>query len=505
MKVILALDQGTTSSRAIVFGAAGDVIAVAQKEIRQIFPQQGWVEHDPQEIWTSQISVAHEALAKAQVSAKNVAAIGIANQRETTILWDRLTGKPVANAIVWQDRRTAGICEALVERGLSGLIQNKTGLVIDAYFSATKLAWLLDHIPGCRRRAENGELAFGTVDTWLAWNLSGGALHITDPSNAARTLLFDIRRGTWDDKLLELFDIPRSVLPEVRASSEIYGSTSAEVFATPIAIAGIAGDQQAALFGQMCLTPGMAKNTYGTGCFLLMNTGLDPVTSEQKLLTTIAWNLAGNLNYALEGSVFVAGAVVQWLRDGLGLIRAAAEVEALAASVPDNGGVYLVPALTGLGAPHWDPHARGAIFGITRGTTAAHLARAALEGIAHQVADVLDAMQQDARTQLTVLRVDGGASQNNLLMQIQADLLGVPVIRPHITETTALGAAYFAGLAVGYWRDTDQISSQWKPDKVFEPQISKKALSDHRENWKNALARVITTDQNKNKSASSLS
>lgn len=505
MKVILALDQGTTSSRAIVFGAAGDVIAVAQKEIRQIFPQQGWVEHDPQEIWTSQISVAHEALTKAQVSAKNVAAIGIANQRETTILWDRLTGKPVANAIVWQDRRTAGICEALVERGLSGLIQNKTGLVIDAYFSATKLAWLLDHIPGCRRRAENGELAFGTVDTWLAWNLSGGALHITDPSNAARTLLFDIRRGTWDDKLLELFDIPRSVLPEVRASSEIYGSTSAEVFATPIAIAGIAGDQQAALFGQMCLTPGMAKNTYGTGCFLLMNTGLDPVTSEQKLLTTVAWNLAGNLNYALEGSVFVAGAVVQWLRDGLGLIRAAAEVEALAASVPDNGGVYLVPALTGLGAPHWDPHARGAIFGITRGTTAAHLARAALEGIAHQVADVLDAMQQDARTQLTVLRVDGGASQNNLLMQIQADLLGVPVIRPHITETTALGAAYFAGLAVGYWRDTDQISSQWKPDKVFEPQISKKALSDHRENWKNALARVITTDQNKNKSASSLS
>ena len=505
MKVILALDQGTTSSRAIVFGAAGDVIAVAQKEIRQIFPQQGWVEHDPQEIWTSQISVAHEALTKAQVSAKNVAAIGIANQRETTILWDRLTGKPVANAIVWQDRRTAGICEALVERGLSGLIQNKTGLVIDAYFSATKLAWLLDHIPGCRRRAENGELAFGTVDTWLAWNLSGGALHITDPSNAARTLLFDIRRGTWDDKLLELFDIPRSVLPEVRASSEIYGSTSAEVFATPIAIAGIAGDQQAALFGQMCLTPGMAKNTYGTGCFLLMNTGLDPVTSEQKLLTTVAWNLAGNLNYALEGSVFVAGAVVQWLRDGLGLIRAAAEVEALAASVPDNGGVYLVPALTGLGAPHWDPHAQGAIFGITRGTTAAHLARAALEGIAHQVADVLDAMQQDARTQLTVLRVDGGASQNNLLMQIQADLLGVPVIRPHITETTALGAAYFAGLAVGYWRDTDQISSQWKPDKVFEPQISKKALSDHRENWKNALARVITTDQNKNKSASSLS
>jgi glycerol kinase len=499
VKVILALDQGTTSSRAIVFGGAGEVIAIAQKEFRQIFPQPGWVEHDPQEIWTSQISVAHEALAKAQVSAKNVAAIGIANQRETTILWDRATGKPVANAIVWQDRRTAGICEALVARGLSGLIQEKTGLVIDAYFSATKLAWLLDHIPDCRRRAENGELAFGTVDTWLAWNLSGGALHVTDPSNASRTMLFDIRRGDWDDELLALFNIPRSVLPDVKASSEVYGTTSAEAFATPIPIAGIAGDQQAALFGQMCLTPGMAKNTYGTGCFMLMNTGSEPVTSAQKLLTTVGWNLRGKLSYALEGSVFVAGAVVQWLRDGLGLIRTAADVEALAASVSDNGGVYLVPALTGLGAPHWDPHARGAIVGITRGTTAAHLARAALEGIAHQVADVLDAMQQDAKTQLTVLRVDGGASQNNLLMQIQADLLGVPVIRPRITETTALGAAYLAGLAVGYWRDIDQISSQWQPDKVFDPQISRNALSDHRGNWKSALARVIATDRNGDK------
>lgn len=495
MKAILALDQGTTSSRAIVFGNHGEIIAVAQKEFRQIFPQPGWVEHDPQEIWTSQISVAHEALAKAQVSTKNVAAIGIANQRETTILWDRVTGQPVANAIVWQDRRTAGMCESLVARGLSGLIQEKTGLVIDAYFSATKLAWLLDNIPDCRRRAENGELAFGTVDTWLAWNLSGGALHITDASNASRTMLFDIRRGAWDEELLELFDIPRSVLPEVKASSEIYGSTSAEIFAAPIPIAAIAGDQQAALFGQMCRTPGMAKNTYGTGCFMLMNTGSDPVTSAQKLLTTVAWNLRGNLNYALEGSVFVAGAVVQWLRDGLGLIRTAVDIETLAASVADNGGVYLVPALTGLGAPHWDPHARGAIVGITRGTTAAHVARAALEGIAHQVADVLDAMQRDARTQLTVLRVDGGASQNNLLMQIQADLLGVPVIRPRITETTALGAAYLAGLAVGYWRDVDQISSQWQPDKTFDPQISEKARIDHRGNWKSALARVITTDQ----------
>ena len=503
MKVILALDQGTTSSRAIVFGGAGEVVAVAQKEFRQIFPQPGWVEHDPEEIWTSQISVAHEALAKARVSAKDVAAIGIANQRETTILWDRATGKPVANAIVWQDRRTARICEALVARGLSGLIQSKTGLVIDAYFSATKLAWLLDNIPGCRQRAENGELAFGTVDTWLAWNLSGGALHVTDPSNAARTLLFDIRRGSWDDELLKIFDIPDSVLPKVKASSEIYGSASPEIFAAPIPVAGIAGDQQAALFGQICLTPGMAKNTYGTGCFMLMNTGSAPVISDQKLLTTVAWSLRGNLSYALEGSVFVAGAVVQWLRDGLGLIRTAADVEALAASVADNGGVYLVPALTGLGAPHWDPHARGAILGITRGTTAAHIARAALEGIAHQVADILEAMQQDASTQLTVLRVDGGASQNNLLMQIQADLLGVPVIRPRITETTALGAAYLAGLAVGYWHDIEQISRQWKPDKIFEPQISEKALSDHRENWKNALSRVVTTDQNENKSVSS--
>ena len=492
MKVILALDQGTTSSRAIVLDHSGEIVSMAQKEFRQIFPQPGWVEHDPDEIWSSQISVAHAALAKAQVSSKDVAAIGIANQRETTVLWERATGKPVANAIVWQDRRTASICDELKARGLADSIQKKTGLVIDAYFSATKIAWLLEHVPDCRRRAQNGELAFGTVDTWLAWNLSGGALHVTDASNAARTMIFNIERGDWDDDLLELFNIPRALLPEVTASSAIYGATSAGLFSTPIPIAGIAGDQQAALFGQMCLTPGMAKNTYGTGCFMLLNTGPNPVASRQKLLTTVAWKLAGAQSYALEGSVFVAGAIVQWLRDGLGIIRASADVETLAASVPDNGGVYLIPALTGLGAPHWDPHARGAMFGLTRGTTAAHIARAALEGIAHQVADVLDAMQHDATVKLTQLRVDGGASQNNLLMQFQADILGVPVIRPSITETTALGAAYLAGLAVGYWRDVDEIADQWRPERVFEPRLSLQTCADYRQCWRNALARTMS-------------
>ena len=491
MKVILALDQGTTSSRAILFDRDGEIVSMAQKEFRQMFPQPGWVEHDPEEIWSSQISVAHEALAKARVSAKDVAAIGITNQRETTILWERASGKPVANAIVWQDRRTASLCDELNARGLAALIQKKTGLVIDAYFSATKLAWLLEHVPDCRRRAENGDLAFGTVDTWLAWNLSGGVLHVTDVSNAARTLLFNIESGDWDEDLLELFNIPRALLPIVKPSSAIYGATAASVFSTPITIAGIAGDQQAALFGQICLTPGMAKNTYGTGCFMLLNTGQKPVASTQKLLTTVAWDIAGQRSYALEGSVFVAGAIVQWLRDGLGVIRASADVEALAASVADNGGVYLVPALTGLGAPHWDSHARGAMFGLTRGTTAAHIARAALEGIAHQVADVLDAMQQDATVKLTQLRVDGGASQNNLLMQFQADILGVPVIRPRITETTALGAAYFAGLAVGYWRDVNEIADQWRPERVFEPQFSAQTRADHRQRWRDALARTM--------------
>ena len=491
MKVILALDQGTTSSRAIVINHDGEIVAIAQKEFRQIFPQPGWVEHDPEEIWSSQISVAHEALAKARVSAQDVAAIGIANQRETTILWERATGRPVANAIVWQDRRTAAKCDELRARGHADSIQKKTGLVLDAYFSATKLAWLLECVPDCRRRAEAGELAFGTVDTWLAWKLSGGVLHITDASNAARTMLFNIERGDWDDELLRLFDIPRALLPAVKASSAIYGATSADTFTTPIPIAGIAGDQQAAFFGQMCRTPGMAKNTYGTGCFMLLNTGQKPVVSRQKLLTTIAWNMGGKLSYALEGSVFVAGAIVQWLRDGLGIIRASAEIEALAASVPDNGGVYLVPALTGLGAPHWDQHARGAILGLTRGSTAAHLARAALEGIAHQVADVLDAMQNDAMLNLTELRVDGGASQNNLLMQFQADLLDVPVIRPRITETTALGSAYFAGLAVGFWRDVEEIAGQWQPERVFEPRFSGQTRGEHRQCWRDALGRTI--------------
>ncbi len=492
MKAILALDQGTTSSRAIIFDRQGEVLSVAQKEFQQIFPQPGWVEHDPEEIWTSQISVAYEALAKAKLAAKDIAAIGIANQRETTILWDRVTGKPIANAIVWQDRRTAAVCDALKDRGLADLIQQKTGLVIDAYFSATKLAWLLDHVPDARSRGERGELAFGTVDTWLAWKLSGGQLHVTDPSNASRTMLFNIALGAWDDELLALFNIPRLVMPDVKPSSAALGETSADIFSTAIPIAGIAGDQQAALFGQMCSTPGMAKNTYGTGCFMLMNTGDRPVVSRQKLLTTVAWSIDNRMSYALEGSVFVAGAIVQWLRDGLGIIRAAGDVEALAASVPDNGGVSLVPALTGLGAPTWDPHARGAILGITRGTTAAHIARAALEGIAHQVADLLDAMQKDAPVKLAELRVDGGASQNNLLMQFQADLLGVRVIRPRVTETTALGAAYLAGLAVGYWRDVADLTHHWRPDRIFEPQLNSATSAGHRSRWQDALSRVTS-------------
>jgi glycerol kinase len=490
MKVILALDQGTTSSRAIVFDQRGEIVAVAQKEFRQIFPQPGWVEHDPEEIWSSQISVAHEALAKARLSAQDVAAIGIANQRETTVLWERATGKPVANAIVWQDRRTATMCEDLRTRGHADAIQKKTGLVLDAYFSATKLAWLLDLVPDCRTRASRGELAFGTVDTWLAWKLSGGALHITDTSNAARTMLFNIERGEWDDELLALFNIPRAILPKVKPSSAIYGATSPAIFATPIPIAGIAGDQQAALFGQMCLAPGMAKNTYGTGCFMLMNTGTAPVVSRQKLLTTVAWSMNDRISYALEGSVFVAGAIVQWLRDGLGIIREAKEIEVLAASVPDNGGVTLVPALTGLGAPTWDPHARGALLGLTRGTSAGHIARAALEGIAHQVADLLDAMQLDADVKLKELRVDGGASQNDLLMQFQADMLGVRVVRPRITQTTALGAAYLAGLAVGYWNDIADIENQWRAARAFEPQASAATVAGHREQWREALSRV---------------
>ncbi len=465
MKYILALDQGTTSSRAIVFDRDGSIVAVAQKEFPQIFPKPGWVEHDPRDIWSTQAGVAAEALTKANIGAADVAAIGITNQRETTVVWDRTTGQPICNAIVWQDRRTASICDRLRARKLDRLIRRKTGLVIDAYFSATKVQWILQNVKGARARAKAGELAFGTVDSWLVWNLTGGKAHVTDASNASRTMLFDISKGDWDDELLKVFGVPRSVLPEVRSSSEVYGETT--LLGSPIPIAGIAGDQQAALFGQACTKPGMAKNTYGTGCFMLMNTGTKRIASKNNLLTTVAWRIGGRTEYALEGSIFIAGAVVQWLRDGLEFFRSSPEVEALAASVSDTGGVYLVPAFAGLGAPHWDQYARGTIVGLTRGTTKAHIARAALEGIALQAMDVLKAMEADAGIRLRELRVDGGASANDLLMQLQADLLNVPVVRPKVAETTALGAAYLAGLAVGYWKSQADIARQWQADKRF--------------------------------------
>src|SRR6266850_2331186 len=488
MSYILALDQGTTSSRAIVFDHDGAIKAVAQKEFTQIFPQAGWVEHDPQEIWASQIGVAVEALGRAHVRPKDLAAIGITNQRETTIVWDRETGEPVHNAIVWQDRRTADYCEGLKAQGAGETIQVKTGLLIDAYFSASKIRWILDRVPGARARADAGQLAFGTVDTWLVWKLTNHAMHVTDVSNASRTMLFDIHTLAWDDELLRLFGVPASMLPAVRSSSEVYGHVSHALGIEGVAIAGIAGDQQAALFGQMCLKPGMSKNTYGTGCFLLQNIGASPVRSRQQLVTTIAWQIGGRTEYALEGSVFIGGAVVQWIRDGLGFVRSAPEIEALAASVSDNGGVYLVPAFAGLGAPHWDPYARGTIVGITRGTTSAHIARAALESIAYQVADLLDAMAADSGIALSELRVDGGAATNNMLMQFQADLLGVPVVRPAVTETTALGAAYLAGLAVGYWPSVDAITGQWKVDRRFEPAMPRSATAALRERWSAALA-----------------
>jgi glycerol kinase len=489
MPYILALDQGTTSSRAIVFDHDGAIRAVAQKEFTQIFPAAGWVEHDPGEIWASQIGVAVEALGRAQVRPKELAAIGITNQRETTIVWDRETGDPVYNAIVWQDRRTADYCEELKARGAGETIQAKTGLLIDAYFSASKIRWILDNVPGAQARADAGKLAFGTVDSWLVWKLTARAHHITDVSNASRTMLFNIHTLRWDDDLLALFGVPASMLPEVRASSEIYGHVSATLGIASVPIAGIAGDQQAALFGQMCRQPGMSKNTYGTGCFLLQNIGTSPTRSTQQLVTTVAWQIGGRTEYALEGSVFIGGAVVQWIRDGLGLIRSAPEIEALAASVPDNGGVYLVPAFAGLGAPHWDPYARGTLIGITRGTSAAHIARAALESIAYQVADLLDAMGADAGIPLKELRVDGGAATNNMLMQCQADLLGVPVVRPSVTETTALGAAYLAGIAVGFWKSADEVSGQWKVDRRFEPAMSRPAAAALRERWTEALGR----------------
>jgi len=487
MKHILALDQGTTSSRAIVFDHAGAIVAVAQQEFRQIFPQPGWVEHDANEIWASQSGVAADALQKAGLTASDIAAIGLTNQRETTVVWDRATGRPICNAIVWQDRRTAGACDRLRRAGHAPMIRKKTGLVVDAYFSGTKLAWILQHIPGAKARARRGELAFGTIDSWLVWNLTGGRVHVTDVSNASRTMLFNLKTCDWDDDLLALFGIPRSLLPAVRDSSEVYGDCT--LWGGAIPIAGIAGDQQAALFGQACTKPGLVKNTYGTGCFMLMNTGTKPIASKNNLLTTVAWRIGGRTEYALEGSIFIAGAVVQWLRDGLGLIKSSAEVEALAASVPDNGGVYLVPAFAGLGAPHWDQSARGLLAGVTRGTTAAHLARAALEGIAHQVHDVLRAMQSDSGIKLKELRVDGGACANNLLMQFQADVLGVPVVRPRVAETTALGAAYLAGLAVGYWKNPAEIAAQWQSDRRFTPGMKAAPRTRLLAGWTKALAR----------------
>ena len=495
MKAILALDQGTTSSRAIVFDAAGAVRAVAQTEFRQIFPQPGWVEHDPDEIWATQVAVAGEAIARAGLHARDVAAIGITNQRETTIVWDRASGRPLCNAIVWQDRRTAGACDALKARGLEAGITGKTGLVLDAYFSGTKLAWILDHVPQARASAAAGKLAFGTVDSWLIWKLSGGATHITDPSNASRTLLYNIHAGSWDEELLRLFDVSPRLLPEVRVSSGIVAETAAELFAARIPIAGIAGDQQAALFGQRCVTPGMVKNTYGTGCFMLMHTGTSAIRSRAKLLTTAVCPTGKSREYALEGSVFIAGAVVQWLRDGLGIIRSSGEVEALAASVPDNGGVYFVPAFAGLGSPHWDAYARGAIVGLTRGATAGHIARAALESIAYQTADVLAAMESDAGIRLTELRVDGGAARNDYLMQFQADVLGVRVVRPRILETTALGAAYLAGLGVGYWKNADELTGQWQTERVFEPTMDRGRAAGLLADWRKAVERSKSWQQ----------
>jgi glycerol kinase len=492
-KYILSLDQGTTSSRAILFDHEGNIASLAQKEFRQIFPNPGWVEHDGEEIWSSQYGVMAETMAKHGVNARQIAAIGITNQRETTIVWDRKTGKPIYNAIVWQDRRTADYCQELQAAGISASIRDKTGLVIDAYFSATKIKWILDHVDGARKRAEKGELAFGTVDSWLAWKLSSGKLHITDISNASRTLLFNIHSCEWDEDLLRLFEIPVSMLPEVRASSEIYGMSGSIIApSSGIPIAGIAGDQQAALFGQLCTRAGMGKNTYGTGCFLLMNTGDQPVHSKNNLLTTVAWKIQGKVEYALEGSIFIGGAVVQWLRDGLRMIHTSAEVESLAAQVPDTGGVYLVPAFAGLGAPHWNQYSRGSLFGMTRGTTHAHIARAALESIAFQTYDVLKSMEADSGIPISELRVDGGATADNLLMQFQSDLLQVPVLRPRITETTALGAAYLAGLAVGYWGSLEDLQNQWQLDKKFIPAEDPDKIALLLKGWKRAVNATIS-------------
>ncbi|MPS27102.1 MAG: glycerol kinase GlpK [Alcaligenaceae bacterium] len=503
MRYILSLDQGTTSSRALLIDHAGQVVAVAQKEFPQLFPRPGWVEHDPEDIWASQLAVARACLARAPTSLVGngysrapAIAIGITNQRETTVLWDRITGKPVAHAIVWQDRRTAERCDQLRREGLEALIQRKTGLVLDAYFSATKLQWLLDHVPGARQRARNGELAFGTVDAWLIWKLTNGRVHATDASNASRTLLFDIHRMAWDEELLDLFDIPASVLPAVVPSCAVLGETDPDLFGAAVPIAGVAGDQQAATFGQACFEPGMVKNTYGTGCFMLMNTGTVPMPSHNKLVATVGWQGPAAADpttrtaYCLEASVFMAGATIQWLRDGLKMIASAPEVEPLAASVADSGDVYLVPAFTGLGAPDWDAYARGTLIGLTRGTTRAHIARAALESIALQATDALTAMMGDSSLAIRELRVDGGACGNDLLMQMQADFLGVPVVRPQVTETTALGAAYLAGLATGFWSDGAEVASQWELDRRFEPSMPEPARRAKVERWREAVARA---------------
>jgi glycerol kinase len=489
MDYLLALDQGTTSSRAIVFDGEGRPVSVAQREFRQHYPQPGWVEHDPDEIWATQREVALAALASAKLKATDVRGLGITNQRETVVVWDRESGEPIHRAIVWQDRRTAAGCDRLRTDGLEPMIRQKTGLLLDPYFSATKVAWILDHVPQARKAAEVGRLACGTIDTWLVWKLTRGRLHLTDASNASRTLLMNIHLGDWDDELLDCFGIPRSMLPDIRPSSEASGEVQQPDELQGIPIGGIAGDQQAALFGQACYEPGGTKNTYGTGCFMLMNTSNESVESHNRLLTTVAWKLDDQIEYALEGSVFVGGAVVAWLRDGLGILKSSADVEALANSVPDSGGVFIVPAFTGLGAPHWDPYARGTILGITRGTTAAHLARAALESIAFQVADLLDAMQKDAGSSLGELRVDGGASVDDTLLQLQADILQLPVVRPRVTETTALGAAYLAGLATGVWPNRDEIARHWQVDRRFEPQISADQASSLRARWVRAVER----------------
>ena len=489
-KFILALDQGTSSSRAIVFDHEGKIRSTAQMEFTQYFPKPGWVEHNPMEIWSSEAGVIAEAISKVGIGGLDIAAIGITNQRETTIVWDAETGQPVYNAIVWQDRRTSEYCDFLKSQGLVDKIREKTGLIIDAYFSGTKIRWILENVPGAREKAEAGRLRFGTVDTWLVWQLTRGEVHVTDVSNASRTMLFNIHELQWDRELLDLFGIPASMLPEVRSSSEVYGHTKTTIFAHEVPIAGIAGDQQAALFGQLCTDPGSVKNTYGTGCFLLMNTGKKPILSKNNLLTTVAWKIGDTVNYALEGSIFVGGSVVQWLRDGLGIIRSSSEIEALAASVQDNGGVYFVPALTGMGAPYWDQYAHGTICGITRGVTAAHIARAALEGIAFQTMDIVEAMSRDAGVRLAELKVDGGASRNNLMMQFQADILGTSVIRPEVTETTAMGACYLAGLAVGYWGSLDEIKQQWKAEKTFHP--SGRDVLSLKEGWADAISRTLS-------------